>query len=629
MTGRPPPTRESIVSHEDRNSAPATESSDAAWSRRTFLKCTLIALPATTLSFGKSFAVGMPSSAPDYPIAGEVFTTLQHRVQPGKKPTRHISLSQVAEFTQHGYGTWTLGAPIAAEVRTDLLPVTQDASERRRKTKLLSFFTISDVHITDKEAPNQMILTGQQVESTMAISTSLYSPVMMCTTQVLDAAIQTVNALHAKTPIDFGLSLGDVCNSGQYNELRWYIDVMDGRRIRPSSGAHRGESSVDYQRPFQAAGLNKSIPWYQTLGNHDHFYLGSFAYHNKLRPDLFLSYTSEQVFAAGNVLQGIQKLKDRTYYMGLIDGATPFGTIRYAGKVSDFPQTPTIVADRRRRPLGKEEWVREFFKTSSAPQGHGFNHVAAGSDLACYSFVPKAGLPLKVIVLDNTQREDDDSLDIHGHGFLDAKRWSWLKKELDAGDKAGQLMIIAAHIPLAVEETNPPAAIPPGKTQNAMAWWVNPDTTAPVQNAVDLPGLVAELHRHPNLLMWLAGHRHLNTVKALVGDTPEQSFWQVETASLRDFPQQFRLFDLYLNQDDTLSIMTINVDPAVRAGSVAEKSRTYAIAASQIVKNADDVEHHNPTGDPSIHFMPSGAYNADLLKTLTPQMIRKLQSGQG
>ena len=99
---------------------------------------------------------------------------------------------------------------------------------------------------------------------------------MLATTQVLDSAIQTVNALHKGDPFDFGVMLGDASNNPSYNEIRWYIDVFDGKVITPSSGAHAGARSVDYQKPFKAAGLDRSIPWYQVVGNHDHFYLGSF-----------------------------------------------------------------------------------------------------------------------------------------------------------------------------------------------------------------------------------------------------------------------------------------------------------------------------------------------------------------
>ena len=59
-----------------------------------------------------------------------------------------------------------------------------------------------------------------------------------------------------------------------------------------------------------------------------------------------------------------------------------------------------------------------------------------------------------------------------------------------------------------------------------------------MKNSVDLTGFIDELHSHPNLLMWMAGHRHVNTVKAFVHDNPEQAFWQVETSSLLNFPQQ-------------------------------------------------------------------------------------------
>ena len=255
--------------------------------------------------------------------------------------------------------------------------------------------------------------------------------------------------------------------------------------------------------------------------------------------------------------------------MGVLDGSTPYGDIKYAGPVADFKSPPKVVADPDRRSLLRTEWMKEFFTTSSNPVGHGFNLTDANKGFACYSFVPKSTIPIKVIVLDDTQREDDGSADIHGHGFLDQARWDWLKKELADGDAAGQLMIIAAHVPIGVEVTAP---------TSEMGWWPDP------QNAVTLPDLIAELQSHPNLIMWIAGHRHLNTVKAFISpdpvNAPEKGFWQVETSSLRDFPQQFRTFEIYLNSDYTISIVTTDVDPAVKDGTPAATSRKYAIAAA-------------------------------------------------
>ncbi len=89
---------------------------------------------------------------------------------------------------------------------------------------------------------------------------SAYSPVLLASTQVLDAAVQTINALHNESPFDFGISLGDAVNNTQYNELRWYIDVLDGEVITPCSGDHLGADTIDYQKQFQAAGLDSSIP---------------------------------------------------------------------------------------------------------------------------------------------------------------------------------------------------------------------------------------------------------------------------------------------------------------------------------------------------------------------------------
>lgn len=549
-----------------------------------------------------------------YPIASDVQTTTQRTIVPEPTPTTAINLWEISKYSQYGYGNWTYGPGLPYNKRLDLMPASYSGSAVTRIMKLLNFFTISDIHITDKESPNQLIYI-QRLHPNLPIGTSLCSGVMLYTTHVLDAAIQTVNALHKQNPLDFGISLGDAINSTQYNELRWYIDVIDGKVITPSSGAHLGAETIDYQKPYQAAGLDKSIPWYQTLGNHDHFWMGSIPVDYSLRKDLRQSYVADEVFATGDVLGDPREINNRDYYVGVFDGSTPYGNIKYAGPVKDFKTPPKVAADPDRRSLLRTEWMQEFFNTSTLPIGHGFNLTDVENGFACYSFVPKSNIPLKVIVLDNTQQEDSGSVDIHGHGFLDSARWDWLKKELADGSAAGQLMIIAAHVPIGVEVTAP---------NSEMGWWTDP------QNAVTLPDLIAELQSHPNFIMWIAGHRHLNTVKAFVSPdpvgAPEKGFWQVETSSLRDFPQQFRTFEIYLNSDATISIMITNVDPAVLEGTPAATSRKYAIAAAQIAGTWDTLTNWNPTNDPTVELMPTGSYNAELVTPLSPAMRKMLQN---
>jgi len=609
-----------------------------------------------------------------YPIDSDVQTTDQRMIAfpyPIVPSPAKSQLSQVAAYDASGFGAWTFGAPLPVEPRKDIMPSGYAAPAV--KAKLLKFFTFTDIHITDKEAPNQLISLQQLDPKYSGENTSIYSPVMLYTTQVLDAAVQTVNALHRKSPFDFGISLGDTCNNTSYNELRWYIDVIDGKVITPSSGAHLGAGTIDYQKPFKAAGLDKSIPWYQALGNHDHFYIGSFPVDADPSLGLRKSYVAGTVRAVPDflipnlatfpVLFNMEDMKKTPqFYQGVLDGSTPLGNIIKAGKVGDpgFTSPPTVTADPDRRSLVRTEWIGEFFKTTSIPAGHGFNLVdpSRPKGFACYSFLPKSNLPLKVIVLDDTQSENDGSKDIHGHGYLDAARWAWLKAELAAGQAANQLMIVAAHVPIAVADIGSELEWwLGGRTASAKpGWWLDP--AGPAQNAVTLKELVATLQNTPNLLMWVAGHRHLNTVKAFVSPDParpEMGFWQVETSSLRDFPQQFRTFEIRLNSDYSISIVTVDVDPAVKEGTPAAKSRRYAIAAQQIIQNSltanfpnipkmgplllpsmDPTRKQDGTTDPTIKYTDlskaanpvpyNGSYNATLYKQLSPAMQARLRA---
>jgi metallophosphoesterase (TIGR03768 family) len=534
-----------------------------------------------------------------YPINSTVSTTAERTIIPVPVPSGSPALlpHQVANLSPNGYGQWRFGEGLGYEKRLDLMPPGYSAGSVTPSARLLHFFTMTDIHITDKESPAQAVYYGYKWGVI-----SGYSPAMLYSTQVLDAAVQTVNVLNLKKPFDFGIFLGDTTNSGQYNELRWYIDVLDGKTIKPDSGVMDDPVPGplnDYQDRYKAAGLNTSIPWYEAIGNHDHFWMGLFPPDNYLKS----AFTSNTTLNIGNVLTNKSRISSRGYYMGTIDGRTPYGNITGAGTESEFPAGPPAVpADPDRRFLSRTEWIGEFFHSTTAPAGHGFNRSSITTGFACYSFEPESGIPVKVIVLDDTMKDENMPGGYpNGFGSLDKERYAWLVHELDTGQAEGKLMIIAAHIPVGVElpETGP----------GSLLTW---DKYAAVSDT----DLVAKLQTYPNLLLWVSGHRHQNTITAFKSpdaSRPELGFWEVETSSLREFPQQFRTFEIVRNSDNTVSIFATDVDPSVSDGSPAAQSRSYAIAAYQVF---------NLTADP----LPSGSYNAELVKQLSPEMQVKIQN---
>ena len=169
------------------------------------------------------------------------------------------------------------------------------------------------------------------------------------------------------------------------------------------------------------------------------------------------------------------------------------------------------------------------------------------------------------------------------------------------------LMIIAAHIPVG-PQTNLTNTAP-------LDIFYNPSTPDPHSIANDNQ-LLATLHNYPNLILWIAGHRHLNTITPQPSPDsshPENGFWEVETASIRDFPQEFRRFDIVRNSDNTISIFATDIDPAVKDGSLAETSRSRAIGIERILGGTGTF------GDTTSH-----AYNAELVKQLSPDMQTKI-----
>jgi len=575
-------------------------------SRREFIKTVsagLGTLPTLGLGIGVldltgcgSSSVTPPQPQPQvetvrWPIAQTVYTTAQRQVLPVAVPATAalISPDNVEQYAAQGYSTWSFGAALPYVVRRDLAPAYAGAPNLAR---LLFYYAMSDIHIADKESPAQPIYVGVSAGNGSGMS-SAYSPIILSTSQVLDAAVQTINALHEVTPFDFGLSLGDAANNTQYNELRWFINTMDGEIITPSSGVHLGQSSIDYQQPFYAAGINPEIPWYQVVGNHDQYWMGSALEDDKTRS----AHVAGTIINMGDNPKSPDSVNDTGFYMGVVNGLTRYGEIYGAGPEGEFQSPPAVAADASRHTLSSDQsttqaWMQEFFNTTSKPVGHGFSQWNLDKDFACYSLVPKSDIPIKFMVLDDTIKGAGQP--DYAAGALDTARYQWLINELQAGQAANQLMVIAAHVPI-----KPQASL---TDTTPYPMWPGPEYSEDY--------VLNTLHQYPNLILWMAGHRHVNVVTPQPdpGGDPTLGFWEVETCSLRDFPQQFRTFDIRRNQDNTVSIVITNVDPAVQAGSPAYKSRGYAVGAARVYATY-------PRTDTS-----SQSYNAELVVQLTPVM---------
>ncbi len=73
-------------------------------------------------------------------------------------------------------------------------------------------------------------------------------------------------------------------------------------------------------------------------------------------------------------------------------------------------------------------------------------------------------------------------------------------------------------------------------------------------------GLVALLHRFPNVILWLNGHTHTNTIRPRPDPAdPARGFWEVTTCAVVDWPCQTRVIEL-VDHEEYLSIVTTMVD---------------------------------------------------------------------
>ncbi|MCX5704451.1 MAG: TIGR03768 family metallophosphoesterase, partial [Candidatus Omnitrophica bacterium] len=118
-----------------------------------------------------------------YPIDSTVLTTVERTIVPDPVPSTapKILPTEISKFSEYGYGKWHFGMGLGYEKRLDIMPLAYTNTSVTNTAKLLNFFAMTDIHISDKESPAQAIFFGYK-----GGLISGYSPIMLYTTHVLD-----------------------------------------------------------------------------------------------------------------------------------------------------------------------------------------------------------------------------------------------------------------------------------------------------------------------------------------------------------------------------------------------------------------------------------------------------------
>lgn len=370
---------------------------------------------------------------------------------------------------------------------------------------------VTDAQVVDEESP------GRFTPADSLIPTA-WRPQDSYSTQLFDGLIRAVNRRQEiGDTIDFLIHTGDAIENAQSNELDWFLTCMDGGLVEPLSGLDdRSPEDVpppelDPHHSFHAQGLYQqdihgqapSIPWYAVVGNHDRYGIGVFP--------IFDSPDGRRIapFPLSIVRPGI-------VFPQWLD---PEGELTYGRITPAHPGPPPLLnlpettsANSERRYLTKAELISAHFDTASEPLGHGFS--ASESPLTWYSASPVEGV--RLIVLDTSIRSDPIPGAIYSEGILTQDQLTFLDAKIQEAEESGEVVVLATHHPS-------PSIEIPGVGPNA---------------------LVNVLQNSSNVVLHLAGHTHRNRVIL------RETYVEMETSSVIDFPHEGRLVEVWRNRED-------------------------------------------------------------------------------
>jgi metallophosphoesterase (TIGR03767 family) len=429
---------------------------------------------------------------------------------------------------------------------------------------LLSMLHISDAHVIDTVSPARCewieLLASDPYWAPLL---HMHRPYEALTHWALAAHVEAARrnpvAPFSQRPYDLALCTGDNIDNAQANELQTFLAIMAGGRTALSAygGVHEsGHELAPTQGPgawpfwcpdetapdlwkaqgypqvpgfvarasaeLHAPGLG--FAWTSVPGNHDVMRQGT-AFTN---PALEAIATGSHKVLAG--APGFRPQDPLNHFVEHPDAFSAGGVAR------------AVSADPHRRAIDLREWIAAHLQHGAL--GYGQAQLRAGRADAVIDTEHA-----RIILLDTNHPGGDYQ------GSVGAAQVAWLEEHLSEVDRDGRIAVLASH--------------------HGSASLTNTRGDDPERLLAE--ALTAVAHRHPCVLAWLVGHRHVHRI------TPHphpqgkgHGFWEITTASTIDWPSQTRAVEFVKHSDGSLEIVCTLRDHAAPAGSLAALHRDLA-----------------------------------------------------
>jgi len=489
-------------------------------------------------------------------------------------------------------------------------------SDRGGRTPLLAFAQFSDIHVVDHQSPGRVEWLDRFEDPNAqglnpGLLSSSYRPQEILTAHIAESMVRAVNALTAAPvtglPLAFMVETGDNSDNCQKNEVRWNIDILDGgKTIRPDSGNYNkyegvmdnntlyydthywhpegtpGAKRADKYRefhgfptvpgllnkarvPFTSTGLD--IPWYTVFGNHDGLIQGNF-------PD---STTQLDLLSRGAVK--VITVPPGVTQSDVLNAVAHQDLGELLSSINLLPGARLVTPDPARKNLSRQETINEYFNSTSSPAGHGYTSANQTNGTAYYYW---DNGPFRFISMDTVNPNG------YADGSLDQAQFAWLKATVQAA--AGKAVVVFSH------HTS-------GTMSNPLVL-TGGDPSLRVLGAAVTSYLLSQ----PRVIAWVNGHTHVNEIIPHDRGDGTGGFWEINTASHIDFPQQARLLEFVANGDNTLSIFTTIIDHAAPNNWNATLPNPLHLAAL-----ARELAANDPQSDPYGHRGTPADFNTELL----------------